>query len=251
MRNILCFTLLLLLASVTPASAAIVNDITVDFAQTTAVTATFDHNSSVINWSGGGTAVFNTDMGAVGINSFSGSFLGVTFGIDMTASFSNMTNTSSGGLASASFDTGSFNLSVTANGSPIASLAGIVTPNATGYNEDEELTNQDQLTGGAVVTIQSFGFDAQFFEDYLTLFEGFGGSLNAVDWIDGQNSLGGLISDISLPTNSGFDDYGTQSYSGSAIITITADETAIPEPATMVLLGLGSLGLTRMRKRHN
>jgi hypothetical protein len=228
---------LLMLSMVCVPVGAAIDQIVIEQAITTGGVAEYDHTTSEIVWSGGASVFFLDGE----LNVYSSTE------IEWEALFTDPLDDSSDGDAKAVFynnanpnpDRGKWSLNVWApldtthlETNIIATLSGHVVGR---YYEDE--IQDDKLYGRAVVMVDSVELLPGLFGDPAV-------------WDGGEWSLAGIKADITLPTNSNFGDYDTDSYiTSNTIITIVSDETTIPEPVTIALLGLGSLVGLRRRKR--
>jgi len=104
--------------------------------------------------------------------------------------------------------------------------------------EDETGVDTNALNGRSVVTIDSFVYkdgDDNVSPDYV--------------WQDGVGSKAGFIVNTTLGSPADFTSYASQNYSsGNTSLALYADESILPEPLTLTLLGLG--GLFCLRKRR-
>ncbi len=201
----------------------------VTIAQTDGVTASYNGTTKQLDWSQGTSGLIITDDWGV-------------FGFDtatVTATFSGVSDLSSGGVAKATFSAGSWTMnlsdisfiasptiSVPLMGATVSLAGGI-----SGLYTEEELPEGDALDGRAVVTLTT------------AVFSNFGGSYDLI-WGNSQ-MLGGIISSVLFPPNTNIQDYQSSYLSQNATITLLADHTAIPEPMTMFLLGLGAVLLRK------
>jgi hypothetical protein len=206
----------------------------VSIAQTSGVTASYytvdqQTGEATINWSGGSSGLVLTDT--TKFASFND--------VSVTAQIYGITHQSSGGLAKATFSTGTWLMELGTGypGGPVVQLGGTL---ASPYTE-EELVDGDKLDGLAIVNVTTSQFDFGYFGDLWNI------DPIMVQWGDG-NGLGGLVSSILFPPGGGIDDYLSDYQSENVTITLVADETSIPEPATMLLLGLGSVLALRKRR---
>jgi hypothetical protein len=145
-----------------------------------------------------------------------------------------MTDTSSGGLVSATFTTGSFTvnfyaLSDTLKTTSLGSTTGEFYPGWT-YKEGEVLENPSKLYGSVPMELTSW-------------------TLPGYAWSEGLYSEGGLTATTTNITPTNISDYQSSWSSSNTVVKLLADETGIPEPATITLLGLGITGLISRRKR--
>jgi len=188
------------------------------------------YSGGTINWSGGVTGWIMTDAGNF---YFSDSLTGFT-SMPITANFTSMTDTSSGGVASASFASGtwSISLNITGYAGPVAYIAGHL---SSSYNE-AEVVNEGRLEGKAVVIVDTATFNDAF---WTTVLNG-----STLTW-DGIGELAGIISNTYLPSGTNYQSYATGYSSENMIVTLYADESQIPEPATMLLLSIGGLLLRK------
>lgn len=149
------------------------------------------------------------------------------YDVVVASTFTGGYDTSAGGIASATFTAGSWSVLVKDGSTDIMTITGNL---ISSYNEVE--TGPGFLYGGAVANVSSITVhDASYFGPTVSF--------------DGGNTIGVTGSTI-LPGD--INDYLSDWSSGNVIINLYADETVIPEPATMTLLGLGVLGLLRKRR---
>ncbi len=207
-----------------------VTSILIDNLETNGFTASYDHTTEQITWSGGASISFYNGGGSSPV-------LTLSDNINLTATFQGMTDSSSGELAKASFSVVSWNISY--DGWNLLSggqLAGEL------FTEEEEggLFGSDTgtLNGAGVVQVT-------------------GGLLMAIDgWLHGSSNYSWLDSlydgakmKSTVLVGDDFDSYETDDYSSVlSTMWLYADETVVPEPATLVLLGLGSLVTLRKRR---
>jgi hypothetical protein len=221
MRNRTVVLLLFFLTTAIPAGAEIVN-MEVDQIDNLAVTSNFNAATGQLVWSKGGVAKLYDDGGAIS-----------NLRVNVSATFSGVTDMSSGGLASASFSVGSFNIDFYSDISKtiyIGSVVGEIYPGGFWlYNEGETQENPSRLYGSAPMRLTSW-------------------TLTGYSWAESLGAMGGVTATTTNLTPTNISDYQSDWSSKNTIVKILADETGIPEPATVCLLGLGALGLIR-RKR--
>ena len=201
---------------------------TIEQGQYFGVDAGFNAGSQTITWSGGVNGWLLMDTGDYVFLSDLPDFESSP----VNATITTMTELSSGGQAKARFASGVWDISIIANGHSVASLSGSIVGN---YNETETAVASDALNGRAVVIVQTATFDDAYWSDAVG---------ETIGW-DGVGQQAGIIADISLPYGTNILDYSKNYHSDNVVVTLLADESQIPEPATMALLVLGGLFLRK------
>lgn len=227
-KYIVCAALILVFFAV-PIRADYLETMAIGILQETGSVANYDHSSQTITWSSGQDGWLTTEdySGFVYFSELPG--FNSNF-VAATATFTGMTDNSSGTQAKASFSSGDWSITLNATGwGDVLQLGGDILGN---YNETE-LDNSNKLNGRAVVVIDT----AIFNNDYWATTD-----VGAISMTD---TLVGMIVDISLPSSPAFDSYAQDYASNNVTVTIYADESIVPEPATMTLLALGGLLLRK------
>jgi hypothetical protein len=215
-------TVLLLLGVAIPATAQVPVDEIVFQIDNIAVRSDYNAATGELMWSQGAIAVLKHASGEQ------------KYRVTIDAMWSNVTDVSSGTRAAASFASGSFDvdffaLTDVSKSTLLASLSGELYPSWT-YEEAEQEENPTKLYGAAPIRLTSWNVPGYVWAEPL----GTMGGLTAT-----TSNLGGVLGNI--------DDYAADWWSTNTIVSILADESGIPEPMTIALLGLGAIGLLRKR----
>lgn len=147
---------------------------------------------------------------------------------DILCTFEQTTDTSSGGIASAWFDSGAWRIKLFSSGNLVLDMSGGVD----WYDELETAANT--VDGRGIVSIGSV---------YLA------GELAGHQWAS-TNGKSGLISSIVNAQPQPLTSYQTDWSSNNVMMLLYADSSAIPEPATIMVLGLGAVGLLGRKRRQ-
>jgi hypothetical protein len=222
---VLLFSLLVLTvpAGAAPAPTSVQSmDVEVSDIDNLAVHSSYNAATHYLTWSNGGIATLYYETG------------NAKFRVNVDAAFDSMTDTSSGGLSSATFASGSFTVNFYAfsdsgKTNSLGSTTGQFYPGWT-YKEGEILENPSKLYGSVPMELTSW-------------------TLPGYAWSEGLNAEGGLTATTTNISTTNISDYQTSWSSSNTVVRLLADETGIPEPATITLLGLGAAGLISRRKR--
>jgi hypothetical protein len=214
---------LLLLSVALPAVAQVPVDEIVFQIDNIAVRSDYDAATGELVWSQGAIAVLKHASGEQ------------KYRVTIDGMWSGVTDNSSGTIAAASFAGGSFDIDFFAltdvsKSTVLASLSGELFPGYT-YEEAEQEENPTKLYGAAPIRLTAWNVPGYVWAESL----GAMGGLTAT-----TSNLGGVLGNI--------DDYAADWWSTNTIVSILADESGIPEPMTIALLGLGALGLLRRKK---
>ncbi len=220
-KAIICLLVLFCFASVSQAMLTVTE---VSLVQVSGASADYDASTGTLTWSASAAgALLTSDYDFAQFTTASISAT-ITGGVDAT----------SGGYAAANFTGGTWEM-VLGSGIGNVNLGGTFA-----YYDEEELA-AGSLAGIGVVTVDTATFDLVFF----------GGLFNIpniqMQWGDG-NGLGGLFSSVLFTPGTEVEDYLSDYSSDNVTITLVSDETSVPEPVTVCLLGLGAVALRR-RKR--
>ena len=227
MKKVLLCTLVLLMPAVPGFAALNLQTIKIDVLQGDGLTAAYDHSTQTLTWSGGASISLYSSLNGSGdpVATFHNA-------VNIQGEFTMLTDQSSGPVAKASFAAIDWTISV--GGVDLiwgTNKSGESFVEAEQYEEvGPMIFDSGILFGSGVVQVDGSIFD----------------SLGDFAWED-SNGYARLKSQVA--GDSSFDSYLTNDY--NTLVTtmwLYADETVIPEPATMALLGLGSLLALRKRK---
>lgn len=211
-------------------SMAVVEVDQIQIIQNIGVAAMYDASTQTTTWSQGASGQLLT----------SGGNWKTFTDVEITGTFSGAVDQSDGGLASAVFtNVGTWSITMNYALGTAVEISGITHTN---WTETETGVDTDKIDGRAVVEVIDYTFNSGWFGDLWGIPD------LDLQWEGGKNSLAGLIADITLPDGTGYTSYDDDYSTTNATITLWADESKIPEPATLCLLGFGAVGLLRRRK---
>jgi hypothetical protein len=195
----------------------------VSFVQTTGASSSYNSATGTLVWSAGGSGTITRD--GLDYSDFDSATI--------TATFSGVTDLSSGGLAKAEFTSGTwqFDLKGWLSSNP-ATFTIKGTLNGT-YNEAE--ADPDHLIGAAMANVTDISWNYDIFG---------GGTAIPVAWANPSN-LGSLTASTLFA-----DGFGLQAYNpnGWQSKNLSAQIDSVPEPATISLIVMGLAGLLRRKK---
>ena len=210
-------------------AAAFAYDITIEgiqVLQTSGSTASFNALTGTLVWSAGATGRMWTDAGYYEWEQ-----------AVVTATFTGLNDLSSGGLADATFTSGTWKFMLGTNdplGTGQVEISGIL---ASPYRETEQGTTAGVLDGSALAIVQNTFFDYGYF-GYL-----WGVTGVELQWGDGVNMLGNLLSSTQFSSGYPLNNFASNWQSGN----LSASLWAVPEPATISLLGLGAIAFLKRK----
>lgn len=195
-----------------------------------AVSKTLSYSAS------GGTSEIFTD----GVDFYPGlGFLPVKFSFDncaITANYVLDDDRSSSGVMSGWFTSGTWSMDLRDSGHNGGNSSIIYAEGTLDWfsqNEDPE----NQTVGEGILNITTLNIDYGFNWK----------SAEAINWGGALNKAGLETEVLNYISGLPLEDYSRDFTSNSVAYRILPDETAIPEPATMILLGLGSVAMLRRR----
>jgi len=230
MRAIFVLLVPLVLVASTAADIVTIEEIDLEVHQIDNISVNSDYDASTgeLTWSQGGIATLYHDQGSD------------IYRVVVGAVWGGVTDLSADGHAAASFATGSFDITLYAMSdpgktNPLGNMSGELFP---GWSYLEGETNEETGEG----TISHLYGAAPM---RLTVWD-----VNGYDWSENLGDMGGITASTSnlFNTWADIDDYQSDWWSDNTIVTLLADETGIPEPATIALLGLGALAVIRKKR---
>lgn len=237
MRKLLVVSVVVL-AMVASLTAAPIHRIVMT--QSTQASAQYDSATGALNWQAGGFAWIYADSSSNPFVTFDGSAVNVSFTLDQ--------DVSAGGEAAAWFDVDGGTWSVdfydsNYGSNPVLTIPGTVYNSAPFNGQYYEYEADDAGTQigkmWVVVDESSMVMDPTWYADTF--------GTGTLDW--GDDNIAGLLANVDLDGNQNMSDYDTDSYTSTNGLTVTiyADQSEVPEPMTIALLGLGGV-LLRRRK---
>ena len=185
------------------------------------VNSDFTAASGQLQWSDGAWAILHTETGLD------------YYRVNVSGLWEDLTDlTQPGGPAAASFASGNVNITFYALALPLHEVGSMSLSLKSGYKYNESQTAMDptELYGSAVMRLDSWV------------------GPNGYDWAEPIGSTTGLTASTSDLDQWDIYNYQSDWNSDNTIVTILADENGIPEPASILLLGLGGLALLRKHK---